>query len=81
MSISKEIIYVVTCDEIIDANAEAKSCDKETKTIPKNIVCEKKKALLYFICLFINDYSIIDSFSIYFCLIKYKGKQKNLLPY
>ena len=43
MSISKEIIYVVTCDEIIDANAEAKSCDKETKTIPKNIVCEKKK--------------------------------------
>ena len=49
MSISKEIIYVVTCDEIIDANAEAKSCDKETKTIPKIIVCEKKSVVIFYL--------------------------------
>ena len=33
---------VVTCDEIIDADAEAKSYDKETKTIPKNVISETK---------------------------------------
>ena len=49
MSISKEIIYVVTCDEIIDANAEAKSCEKKTKTIPKNIVCEKKSVVIFYL--------------------------------
>ena len=32
----------ITCDEIIDADAEAKSNDEETKTISKNIICETK---------------------------------------
>ena len=33
---------VMTCDEIRDADAEGKSYDKETKSIPKNIICETK---------------------------------------
>ena len=33
---------MITCDETIDADAEAKSNDKETKTIPKNIILETK---------------------------------------
>ena len=32
----------ITCDEIIDADAEAKSNDEEAKTISKNIICETK---------------------------------------
>ena len=39
---------VVTCDEIIDADAEGKSNDKETKTIPKNKICETKQKKMYF---------------------------------
>ena len=41
----------ITCDEIIE------SYDKETKTIPTNLMKRK----LYFTCIFINCYSIIDS--------------------
>ena len=53
----------VTCDEPI--GAEAKSKNKETKTIPTNFN-EKKYNLLnlkfvYFTCLFINYHCIIDS--------------------
>ena len=53
----------VTCDELI--GAEAKSKNKETKTIPTNFN-EKKYNLLnlkfvYFTCLFINYHCIIDS--------------------
>ena len=33
---------MITCDEIIDKVAEAKSYDQEAKTFPKNIICETK---------------------------------------
>ena len=33
---------MITCDEIIDEVAEAKSYDQEAKTFPKNIICETK---------------------------------------
>ena len=33
---------VIKCDEIIDADAEAKSCNQRIKTISKNIIFEKK---------------------------------------
>ena len=57
--------WVITCDEITDADAEAKSYDDESKTIPtnfyeKNVTCTTIK-FLYFTCVFINYHSIIDS--------------------
>ena len=47
----------IMCDEIIEADAEAKSHDEETKNIPKN----KNRKLLYFTCLFIYYNCIIDN--------------------
>ena len=44
----------ITCNEIIE------SYDEETKTIPTNFN-EKKPKFLYFTCIFINYYSVIDS--------------------
>ena len=58
---------VTICDEVIDvdADAEAKSNDEaksnnETNFNEKNITCKNTK-FLYFTCIFINYYSIIDS--------------------
>ena len=50
----------IMCDEVIQ------SYDKETKTVPTNFNEKKKKnlwnaELLYFTCIFIKYYSIIDS--------------------
>ena len=65
---------VITCDEIIE----------EPKTVPtnfneKNATCKTKK--LYFTCLFINYIALMIAVSIYYYLIKYRAKQKHLLPY
>ena len=65
---------VITCDEIIE----------EPKTVPtsfneKNATCKTKK--LYFTCLFINYIALVIAVSIYYYLIKYRAKQKHLLPY
>ena len=38
---------VITCDKFINSDAEAKSYDKEIKTIPKYIICEIKVSILY----------------------------------
>ena len=48
------------CDKIIDADTEAKSYDEETKTIPKNIICETKSFYIL-LAFFINYNCIIDS--------------------
>ena len=47
---------VITCDEIIDM--DAKSYDKEIKTIPKNIICETKSFCILLVFLFIAIASI-----------------------
>ena len=62
---------MITCDEIIDA--------KETKTIPKNIICETK-GFSYLIVFLLITIALFIAFSVYFCLIKYKAKQKHLFP-
>ena len=49
---------VIVCDEIIDADAETKSYDEETKTIPKNIIFGAN--FLYFTCFCINYNCITD---------------------
>ena len=69
----------IISDEVTD------SCDEEIKTIQTNF--NKKSNLLiakflYFTCIFINYYSIIDSYSldsIYCYMIKYRAK--NLLSF
>ena len=70
----------ITCDEIIDADAEAKSNDEETKIISKNIICETKAfhILLAFLLITI---ALLIAVSIQCYLRKYKAKQKHLLPF
>ena len=58
---------VIKCDEIINADAEDQSYDKETKTIWKKLICEEKD--LYFTCLFITYNCIIDSYQLVFTVI------------
>ena len=50
---------VITCDEII--NAEAKSYNEKTKTIPRNIICETKS-----FCILIAFLLVIIAFLIAF---------------
>ena len=57
----------IICDEVIDADVKLnlKDDDDETKTIPLNFnekkaTCIKQK-FLYFTCIYVNYYSIIDS--------------------
>ena len=60
---------VIMCNDIIDA--------EERKTIPKIL----SKKFLYLISLLPFYLALLTAFSIYFCLIKYKAKQRHLLPY
>ena len=63
---------VITCDEIIFA--------VEKSTISKNIICEKIFLYISLVFLLITI-TLLIAFSIYFCLIRYKAKQKHLWPY
>ena len=69
---------VITWDEITDTDTEARSYDGETETILKNIICETKSFIFY---LPFFNYNCIFYSCIYYCLIKYKAKQKHLLPF
>ena len=71
------------CHEIIDT--EAKLCDKETKTVTtnfneKNATC-KTKDFYILLAFFLITITLLIAVSIYYYLIKYKSKQKHLLPY
>ena len=72
---------VITCDEILDA--EAKLQDEETETIPtkfngKNIAikAKKKKKILLILLLITNSFLIVVI--VYCYVVKYKSKQKHL---
>ena len=72
----------ITCDEVIDA--VAKSYNEETKWIPinfneKNITYKTKNFYILLAFLLITMILLIPV--IYCYLIKYKAKQKHLLPY
>ena len=64
---------VITCDQIIDVDAEAKSYDEETKVVTTN--CNEKKCNLqnkkfqYLTCIFINYYYIYFSIYLVFTVI------------
>ena len=67
---------VIMCDEIIDG--------KETKTITtnfneKNAICKTQNFYTLLVFLLITT-SLLITVSIYFYLIKYRSKQKHLLP-
>ena len=63
---------LITCDVIIKW--------EETKTIPKNITSGAKSFYLL-LAFLLFTIALLIAFSIYFSLIKYKTKQKHLLPY
>ena len=63
---------VIKCDK---KGVEAKSYNEETKTIPKNIIC-KTKSFYILLAFSLITIVLLIVFSIYFCLIKYKAKQK-----
>ena len=62
---------VIACDEIIE---ETKSFNK------KNAICKTKNVYILLIFLLITI-ALLINVSIYCYLIKYKSKQKHLLPY
>ena len=67
------------CDDVIE------SYDEETKTIPKNF-SEKKatcKTQNFYILLafLLITIALLIAVSIYCCLLKYRAKQKPLLPF
>ena len=64
---------VITCDEIIE---ETKTI--QTKTVSAKCATINFYILLYFLLIII---SLLIAVSIYFCFIKYREKQKHLLPH
>ena len=77
----------ITCDEIIDADAEAKSCneaksrDEETKAFStnsneKNITCNIQNFYLLLAFLLIN-FALLMAVNICCYLMKYQVKQKH----
>ena len=69
----------ITCDEVIE------SYNKETKTIPTNFnekkaTCETQNFYVSLAFLLITM-SLFIAVSIYCYLIRYRGKQKHLLPF
>ena len=71
---------VITCDKIIDA--AAKSYDEETKTIRTNFNENKatcKKQICYILLAFLLIIiALLIALSIYYHLIKYRAKQKQI---
>ena len=69
----------IICDEVI------KSYDEEIKTIPtnfneKNITCKTQNFYILLSFLLITI-ALLIAVSIYYYLIKYRGKEKHLLPF
>ena len=63
---------VILCDETIDT--------EETKTDPQNITCNPQNFYILLAFLLISI-AILIAVSIYYYLIKYWAKQKQLLPF
>ena len=69
---------VIMCDETI----EAKLHDEETKTIRTNFNEKKVTQNFYILLAFtLITIALLIAFSIYCYLIKYRAKQKHLLPF
>ena len=71
------------CGEIIDA--EAKSYNKETKTVPisfneQEVTCKTQNFYILFTFLLIIIIVLLIDLSIYCYLVKYQAKQKHFTP-
>ena len=71
---------MITDDEIIDAEAKLYSRTVQTSFNEKNAICKTKHFYILLAFLLIAIVLLI-AFSVYCYLIKYKSKQKYLLPY
>ena len=69
---------VIKCNEIKDA--EAKSYNEETKTVTANFSEKKQPAKHKSYIFYLHFIALLIAVSIYCYLIKYKIKQKHLLP-
>ena len=72
----------IICDEVRDADAEAESNDRETKTVPINFdekksTCKIQNFYILFAFLLITR-ALVVAVNIYCDLIKYQAKQKHL---
>ena len=78
---------VIMCYKIIDAATEAKSGgeaklkNKETKNILKIKLMKQKVSLFILLTFSLIKIALLAAVSIYCYLIKYKSKQKHLLPF
>ena len=70
------------CDEIIDADAEAKSNNEETKTNfnERKAICKTQNFYILLAFLLITI-ALLIAVNIYRYLRKYRAKQKYLLPF
>ena len=70
---------MITCHEI------TKSYDEETKTIPRNFnekkVAYKTQNLCIALAFLLITIALLIAVSVYCYLIKYRAKQKHLLPF
>ena len=75
----------ITWDEIIDADAKAKSNDEETKTFPTNFneesITYKTQNFYILLAFLLISIALLITVSIYCYLIKHQAKQKHLLPF
>ena len=71
---------VITCIEIIGVEEEAKSNNKERNFNGKNITCKAQNFYILLPFLLITI-ALLTAVSIYCYLIKYRAKQKHLLPF
>ena len=68
---------MITCDEIIEETKTVK-----TNFIEENTTCKAKNIYIYILLAFLSiTIVLLIAASIYCCLIKYKSKEKQLLPY
>ena len=74
---------VITCDEII--GAETKSNDEETKIVPTNFnkknIASKTQNFYILLAFLLITIALLIAVSTSWHLIKYRTKQKDLLPF
>ena len=72
---------VIMCYKIIDAATEAKLKNKETKNILKIKLMKQKVSLFILLTFSLIEIALLAAVSFYCYPIKYKSKQKHLLPF
>ena len=74
---------MITCDEIIDADAEPKSYNEEQKLFQQVLMKKVASKIINFYILLaflLITIALLTAVIIYYYLIKYRAKQKRLLP-